>query len=623
MKGRGILASLVILVLLVTSVPLSAVVADVPQTYTGYGYCKTITINPGQVPSEQTDFPVLISISNDVDLKAHVARSDGGDIIFTDVDNTVVYSYEIESYDSSTGTLVAWVKIPSLSDGTIIKMWYGVDTGTPNWDPNGVWDEYFVMVQHMNLEATDGTMVTDSTSYENDGTVEGTADLATVAGVIGNAINFPGAAAYIDCGGDLSLDFLIDGTYTWEAWINPTGFHPGGSGIIGKKQTPNVDHQGYELYCSGSGGAGGGGYQGGFEGDADDAQLRFQSTGGNSSSVASHSVGVGDNEWLHIVVVFNTSSDVSIYMNGNPIQIIMQPSSNTGSSGSLETSNDAVGAEYEDPLFIGWRRSAPAGSDKGFFYGIIDEIEISNTLRSADWIKAGYNNQFSPETFYNISEEASDGSQGPNTDLLSWELISSGGIANIEGIIDNASGKTLGNARIESADGGAIVSIAEGTGISKSSDILGEITFVSTTSKETIVENSRILSAYEFEPGDIYFDSDVILTVKYDQDNIPEGSTASDLMLMVMNEDTGAWDRLDNATINTVNHTISGQIDKLSGVALLVASSTNSTTTVDNTPQEGTNCNIIIFDIVVAVVILSLILARIVINKKKAGKSAG
>lgn len=40
-----------------------------------------------------------------------------------------------------------------------------------------------------------------------------------------------------------------------------------------------------------------------------------------------------------------------------------------------------------------------------YFGGIIDEVRVSNTARSADWILTGYNNQNSTSTFYTISEE--------------------------------------------------------------------------------------------------------------------------------------------------------------------------------------------------------------------------
>jgi hypothetical protein len=43
----------------------------------------------------------------------------------------------------------------------------------------------------------------------------------------------------------------------------------------------------------------------------------------------------------------------------------------------------------------------------GFRYGDIalDEVRISNIARPVDWITTGYNNQFSPSTFYSVGTE--------------------------------------------------------------------------------------------------------------------------------------------------------------------------------------------------------------------------
>ena len=81
-------------------------------------YRKLITIDNTKVAANLTDFPVLISIT-DTDLRDD-AQSDGDDILFTSSDGTAKLSHEIEDYDGTTGALVAWVKIPSLSGSSII-----------------------------------------------------------------------------------------------------------------------------------------------------------------------------------------------------------------------------------------------------------------------------------------------------------------------------------------------------------------------------------------------------------------------------------------------------------------------------------------------------------------------
>ena len=81
-----------------------------------------------------TDFPLLVSIT-DSDLQSSV-RSDGFDIFFTASDGTTVIPYERESYDSASGTLVAWV-LTDLSDtvDNNFFMFYGNPNSTDQQNP--------------------------------------------------------------------------------------------------------------------------------------------------------------------------------------------------------------------------------------------------------------------------------------------------------------------------------------------------------------------------------------------------------------------------------------------------------------------------------------------------------
>ena len=137
-----------------------------------WSYCKKITIDSTKVQSGQTDFPVLIYRSSDDDLKAN-AQSDGSDIAFVDANNATQYKHEIEKYDSSTGELVAWVKVSSLSSSsdTILYMYYGNPTCGSQQDLTNSWDSNFEMVQHLNES---GATLYDSTSNNNDGTKNAT-----------------------------------------------------------------------------------------------------------------------------------------------------------------------------------------------------------------------------------------------------------------------------------------------------------------------------------------------------------------------------------------------------------------------------------------------------------------
>jgi biopolymer transport protein ExbB len=56
-----------------------------------------------------------------------VAQTDGGDIMFTAGDGVTKLDHEIEKYDPTTGELVAWVEVRSLSGSTNtdIYIYYG------------------------------------------------------------------------------------------------------------------------------------------------------------------------------------------------------------------------------------------------------------------------------------------------------------------------------------------------------------------------------------------------------------------------------------------------------------------------------------------------------------------
>ena len=124
------------------------------------------------ISSDLTDFPALISFT-DSDL-TQTTESDGTDIVFTASDGTTELAYEIERFDQSTGEVIAWVKIPtvSASDNTDIYLYY---KGTATSSSSSVWDSSYKLVWHLNQTST-GTVdeFTDVSDTGNDGTGGGT-----------------------------------------------------------------------------------------------------------------------------------------------------------------------------------------------------------------------------------------------------------------------------------------------------------------------------------------------------------------------------------------------------------------------------------------------------------------
>ena len=121
----------------------------IPPWYdTHWQYRKTITIDPSKVSSDQTNFPVVIDLT-DSDLIGKT-QPDGGDILFTDANN-IKLNHEIESYDPATGHLIAWVNVPYVSSTTytVLYMYYGNPTCTNQENPPAVWNTSHKLVLHL------------------------------------------------------------------------------------------------------------------------------------------------------------------------------------------------------------------------------------------------------------------------------------------------------------------------------------------------------------------------------------------------------------------------------------------------------------------------------------------
>ena len=131
-----------------------------PGDVAGYSCNMKITIDNTKVAFDSSEnFPVLISLTDD-SLKTSgcgfVTDPDGDDIIFTNSNLTLQLYHEIEKYDETTGEIVAWVLVPSLSGttDTDIYMYFGNSSVTsPTESPTDVWDSDYAGVWHLKEDA--------------------------------------------------------------------------------------------------------------------------------------------------------------------------------------------------------------------------------------------------------------------------------------------------------------------------------------------------------------------------------------------------------------------------------------------------------------------------------------
>ncbi|MCX6685064.1 MAG: DUF2341 domain-containing protein [Methanoregula sp.] len=347
-----------------------------------WGNRKNITIDKSRVSGTLSDFPVLINLPSDAGLASY-AQSNGNDILFTSSDGTTKLSHEIETYTSSTGALVAWVKVPSVqsSADTTIYMYYGNSGAANQQNKNGVWGANYKAVWHLKEDPSGAApQMLDSTSNANHGTSAGTMTTSDqVAAMINGGLDFDGSNDY------LGTNYVQTGVtaYTIEAWIKTSTtsvqsviVHDRGSGA-GQSLTLEVGG----TYPGGPGAAGNVGY----------------GVDSNGIFVGRYSTStVNDNNWHHVVGVWTAPSGTaiapaqfSVYIDGNAAAT---NNAATGSATSPLTGLGGTQLAYHQP----WGRYLP---------GIIDEVRISTSSLSADWIKTEYNNQNSPSTFYYLGNQ--------------------------------------------------------------------------------------------------------------------------------------------------------------------------------------------------------------------------
>lgn len=355
-----------------------------------YGYYRTLTIDHTKCgSSSSSSFPVLVSISAATSVKTvanggkinNTGTQTGGaggtmpfDLVFSsDTAGASKYPWEVEKYDGTTGDLIAWVQVPSVSNSvdTVFYMVYGdaaVNTqqNTSTLAPSAVWDANYKGVWHL-ADVTAGGTTKDSTSNAINGTASATSPTSAAA-QIGNGASFDGnTARNIDIGSSSSLGGLT--AFTLEGWIKPSGFgDDGGSVIIAcpKSRGPGaVDpFQDTQLSVSAT------------------SVVTLASTGvAGSRKVDSQTTTISTGTWYHIVGTYDGST-LRSYRNG----VLL----GSGTAAASITTPSTPSTSYR----IG--QVGIANSDFAQVNGLLDEVRFSNSRRSADWILTQYNNQNAP-----------------------------------------------------------------------------------------------------------------------------------------------------------------------------------------------------------------------------------
>ena len=330
-------------------------------------YRKAITIDHTKVSnSNQSNFTVLVNLTTDSNLANHT-KSNGGDILFTSSDGVTKLSHEIEKFDHSTGQLVAWVKIPTLSytANTVLYMYYGNSDASNQWATDGsAWDSSYKGIWHLNNDPSGSApQLKDSTSNANDGTFSGSMTSGDqVPGKIDGSTDFDGSNDYAETSTVNSLG--VGTTLTLSTWVNFRSSDSNWNAIASRiKKTANND--GYWLGLINN---------------------KFRAfVGPCCTNYIDTTLSYSTEAW-HYVVLKSDGTNYAIYVDG-------QKASSDKSVGSIPVSNESA-------------RFAYSISSGQVFNGVMDELRISSVNRSVDWMTTEYNNQNSPSTFYSLGSES-------------------------------------------------------------------------------------------------------------------------------------------------------------------------------------------------------------------------
>jgi hypothetical protein len=361
----------------------------------GWSHRIKITIDSTKIDAALVNFPVLLYLStssginpDDVSFVFGELGTEKLKLAVTTGDGTTQCYVEIEKWDSISEQAWLWAKVPYIATGADTTLYLYYDHTQPDntaWvgetgttPAQNVWDSDFVFVCHMR-DDPDASHIRDSTANGNDGTKKGVGEPAvTAAGQIDDAQNFDGADDYIGLANEPAFDMQT--AITVEGWIRLDSFAQP-STVASKWRNMGVDLRAWLLTVSTAG-------EPRFYISRDG--IEYPECPGSTLSTLT---------WYHLAGTYGDGY-IRLFVNSSPATPVAL-------SGNVYTNNEPVLIGAND----GW-----GGIGRKYTDGIIDEVRISDIVRSAAWIKATYHSGDDDLLTYGSEE-----SGPPPSPVVGWE----------------------------------------------------------------------------------------------------------------------------------------------------------------------------------------------------------
>lgn len=328
--------------------------------YDGWG--KQLVIRfATPLPGPLTNFPVLVTLDPIVISGFNYADfgspADGADLRFSDSSGETGLYYEIESWNTNGASFV-WVQAPSIAstnDAIMARWGKSGETALPCTTNGAVWGSNHLAVYHMN--ATNGaTKIRDYSAYRKDATIMATTNVLN--GLIGLAQGYNGTSAYLQGPTNL-VGYGVGSSFTLSAWVKSTA-----TGL----QCLLADGTTYQNAY---------GYL--FVNPTNQAAYGLRTGVGGTSWAGYDSVPVPctTGAW-HLVTQRYDGTSVQLFFDGVFKYTLAQ-------SGVVYGGVNA--------LSIGWRTAGE------YMKGAMDEVRISSSAASSNWIYACWFSQVSNSAF--------------------------------------------------------------------------------------------------------------------------------------------------------------------------------------------------------------------------------
>ena len=330
--------------------------------YTGFGHLYLYHYGVGRgkvsvsgngigITTNQSNFPVCvhINVSSWPDATENGnffcgANTAGKRIQFYDSDQTTNLNYEVEYYNAtgntSTNEAIYWVGVPQVDGNSATdSIWvgFGNDPNSADQDrPTDVWNTNYKAVYHM---ADSATPLNDSTS-DNWDLVKGGASAVTYqqTGKVGYSVLYPTSTALhskASCN-------LGSSSYTVGFWVNVSTL------------------QDYNLFVQNNG-------LPGFQFHTSAVGIVYAGSGDGGTRIITSAGYLTTSTWYYLTLELDSANGQYLYKNGN-----------------LTHSNANKPTPVWGTLQIGYDAASSAP------YGYMDEVRVSNSVSSADWVQLEY-----------------------------------------------------------------------------------------------------------------------------------------------------------------------------------------------------------------------------------------